>query len=193
MTKRLCAQCKAVERNRKSAYCAACAHARHVARRGPLLCRSCRKAEQLPKGSGTYFCRECFDERARTKAARSLEYHANWRAKNREKANSYTRAYREKPKYQNNKAAIQRKYEYGIQQHEFMALVLQQNKACAICSEVCQVDEGPPHLRICVDHNHATGKVRALLCRKCNLAIGALRDSPQLAEKAAAYLRSHGH
>lgn len=41
--------------------------------------------------------------------------------------------------------------------------------------------------RLHVDHDHSTGKVRGLLCRKCNVAIGLL-DSQKLLERAAFYL-----
>ena len=39
-----------------------------------------------------------------------------------------------------------------------------------------------------VDHDHSTGKVRGLLCNKCNMAIGLLQDDPMLLEFARMYL-----
>ena len=45
-------------------------------------------------------------------------------------------------------------------------------------------------LRLCVDHDHLTGKVRGLLCIKCNSAIGELRDDPNLVRAAKVYLLS---
>lgn len=39
-----------------------------------------------------------------------------------------------------------------------------------------------------VDHDHVTGKVRGLLCNKCNMAIGLLQDDPMLLEFAKMYL-----
>lgn len=44
-------------------------------------------------------------------------------------------------------------------------------------------------LQLAVDHNHKTGKVRGLLCRRCNQALGKLEDDPALFEAAATYLR----
>ncbi len=41
------------------------------------------------------------------------------------------------------------------------------------------------------DHCHATGKVRGILCRHCNVALGALRDNPEIALSAALYLEQH--
>jgi hypothetical protein len=42
-----------------------------------------------------------------------------------------------------------------------------------------------------IDHNHLTGKTRALLCDKCNVGLGSFRDNPDLLRKAAAYLEFH--
>jgi hypothetical protein len=39
-----------------------------------------------------------------------------------------------------------------------------------------------------VDHNHATGEIRGLLCQACNHAIGKFKDKPELCRKAADYL-----
>lgn len=40
-----------------------------------------------------------------------------------------------------------------------------------------------------LDHNHKTGRIRGVLCNNCNLSIGAMRDNPEVLEKAAEYLR----
>ena len=55
-----------------------------------------------------------------------------------------------------------------------------QGGLCAVCG-----DEPPPggikaSSRLHVDHDHATGKVRALLCTRCNRGIGYMRDRPGL-------------
>jgi len=39
-----------------------------------------------------------------------------------------------------------------------------------------------------IDHDHATGQIRGLLCNNCNRAIGLLKDNPQTLRQAAAYL-----
>lgn len=39
-----------------------------------------------------------------------------------------------------------------------------------------------------VDHDHVTGKIRGLLCNKCNMGIGLLQDDPMLLEFARIYL-----
>jgi hypothetical protein len=73
------------------------------------------------------------------------------------------------------------KYYYGISPDDYDRLFAQQRGACAICRE-------RPAKTLCIDHCHATGKVRGLLCRRCNLGLGHLDDSPTLVSAALAYL-----
>ena len=54
---------------------------------------------------------------------------------------------------------------------------------------VCRICRTPPaSKKLAVDHCHATGKIRGLLCLQCNVAIGHLRDDPELLRRALAYL-----
>lgn len=62
-------------------------------------------------------------------------------------------------------------------------LVYQQGERCAVCGTS---DNGG--VRLCVDHSHDTGVVRGLLCRACNLAIGWLKDDPELLLAAHDYV-----
>ena len=69
---------------------------------------------------------------------------------------------------------------YGITTAEWHDLLLRQAGECEICG--CQMT------RPYVDHDHATGKVRALLCRLCNMGLGSFADSPASLRMAAEYL-----
>lgn len=86
------------------------------------------------------------------------------------------------------------KHTYGITLAEYETLFSQQNGLCAICAEP---EKAIDHLtkdirRLAVDHCHRTKKIRGLLCLACNTAIGKLRDSPELIERAASYVRNKG-
>lgn len=70
--------------------------------------------------------------------------------------------------------------DHGLSIAEYEALLAEQKSACAICGE--------SGLRLYIDHNHRTGKVRGLLCPYCNLALGGFRDSVDLLLAAARYL-----
>lgn len=85
---------------------------------------------------------------------------------------------------------------YGITQGDYDALLAEQGGVCAICGQ----DEPAAHGRtgekfaLSVDHCHDTGRVRGLLCQKCNRAIGLLGDDVDLLKKAIYYLeRGSGH
>jgi hypothetical protein len=73
------------------------------------------------------------------------------------------------------------KRRYGMTPEQYDDLLRRQGGACAICREVTTA-------RLQVDHNHATGAVRGLLCTLCNTAIGKLRERPELFARAVEYL-----
>lgn len=62
-------------------------------------------------------------------------------------------------------------------------MVEAQDGKCAVCHE----EMGSPRL----DHNHATGKPRRLLCNHCNLGLGHFFDNPTRLRAAAEYLEAH--
>ena len=74
--------------------------------------------------------------------------------------------------------------QYGISPEEYDRRLALQNGVCAICKKK------PKRRLLFVDHCHRTGKVRGLLCMKCNSALGLYEDDPTLAEAATAYLRA---
>lgn len=78
---------------------------------------------------------------------------------------------------------------FGLTHAEYLARVEDQHGACAICNVV--PPPWPHKLRLSIDHDHATGNVRDLLCPSCNIGIGHLRDSPAILRKAALYLERH--
>lgn len=56
----------------------------------------------------------------------------------------------------------------------------------------CEICGGEPDKhRLCIDHDHATGKIRGLLCQGCNKALAGLKDNPETARKAALYLEKY--
>lgn len=75
---------------------------------------------------------------------------------------------------------------YGLSEAEYTERISGQGNLCAICR---QKDEMKV---LCVDHDHATGKVRGLLCNNCNVGLGNFRDNPKILESAIAYLLEKG-
>ncbi|MBM4125192.1 MAG: hypothetical protein FJ246_09625 [Nitrospira sp.] len=83
---------------------------------------------------------------------------------------------------------------HGLTAHDFQAMFDAQGGRCGICrANGCDVGRKghSPYRFLRIDHCHRTGKVRGLLCDKCNLGIGNFNEDPQWLEVAAAYLRRH--
>lgn len=75
---------------------------------------------------------------------------------------------------------------YGISQDVFDVMLEAQDYKCAVCP--ISLKDAADSWGVHVDHNHETGMVRALLCRDCNVALGAAKDSLQRLLELAAYL-----
>lgn len=69
---------------------------------------------------------------------------------------------------------------YGLTLDQYQALLDQRNGICDCC--------GLPG-DLVLDHDHATGKLRGVICPNCNLGIGHFKDSEERLEKAIEYLR----
>lgn len=85
-----------------------------------------------------------------------------------------TPAYREMNRQRNQRL-------YGLTLAAFEAMRAAQHEQCAICD---QPFTKPPH----IDHDHATGRVRGLLCSWCNRALGLMLDDPARLQRAIDYL-----
>lgn len=114
-------------------------------------------------------------ERARSenrrRYAEKREYHA-------QKAREYRKLHPEKIR------AKKRLETYGISLLAFQELWNAQNGRCAICLDILTEERRRTH----VDHCHASGAVRGLLCVDCNVGLGRFRDSVEALRRAADYL-----
>lgn len=105
---------------------------------------------------------------------------AEWRKKNRAHYNKYMGEWRGKNPDKVRLMEIKR--DYGLSAEEYLKMIESQNNKCKICSS------GPKGKRpLVIDHCHKTGKIRGLLCYRCNRAIVILDDKEHM-EKAIAYL-----
>lgn len=68
---------------------------------------------------------------------------------------------------------------------DYPKLVLEQNNRCKLCGTDIPGDK---RKHFTVDHDHQTGKVRGLLCSKCNQGLGCFKDQKDLLVKAILYL-----
>lgn len=79
-----------------------------------------------------------------------------------------------------------RQYLYGVTPEQFSEMFAAQDGKCAIC----RTDE-PGGKGWHVDHCHASGNNRAILCHHCNLMLGNAKDDPVRLRAAADYLEAH--
>lgn len=120
------------------------------------------------------------------KLCRSLQ-DREYRKNNSEYCKSYPKKWREtnpeKAQEQSRRGHLWRKYKLTLENYSQM--LEDSGGLCAICGlDMFSVGQGPN-----IDRCYTTGKVRGLLCNKCNVAIGFLNDDPDRIDKAAAYVR----
>ena len=72
---------------------------------------------------------------------------------------------------------------YEINTIDYLLMLKKQNNLCAICNNVCSTGKS-----LAIDHDHTTGRIRGLLCFRCNAALGMLKDSPEIIRAALRYL-----
>lgn len=79
------------------------------------------------------------------------------------------------------------KSKYGLTDVEHARMFAEQNGLCWICRDPKRSsrDHGTG---LVIDHDHATGEVRGLLCSRCNAAIGMLDDNPHWINRASQYI-----
>ena len=135
------------------------------------LCSRCRLRRPLSdfyrsardKSGFVSICRECTAEKVML-----------WREGNQESDKRRKRQYHREAKY-------------GISLEAFNVLLESQGDRCAICKiSVLPTDD------VCVDHSHETGRVRGILCRRCNTGLGMFKDSTATLRLAIDYLSAKG-
>ena len=128
-------------------------------------CKSCKASYQSPY-------------RAMQDKDAQKAYMANWKAQRDARADL-------RAKYLMDSSVYSLKVRYGLTPKDTVAIGDVQQGVCAICKSPPTTEKrGGLH----VDHDHATGQVRGLLCEKCNQGLGNFRDHPGFLEQAIAYL-----
>jgi hypothetical protein len=72
---------------------------------------------------------------------------------------------------------------YKITREEYFEFIKENGEKCYICGK---------DYNLSIDHNHTTGKIRGILCRKCNSAIGLFNEDVNSLSKAIEYLNRYG-
>jgi len=130
---------------------------------GPMIYNGgwCAKCGDAPRASNHAYCRMC---------------------RNAYSAESRRKRYQADPEHRREVARKARFRRYGVTEERYTELWAQQGGVCAICLIATEGRE------LGVDHDHATGEIRGLLCENCNGAIGMLQERPDLMHRAAEYV-----
>lgn len=138
------------------------------------------------------------------------EYDRQWKKRNRERLRGYqsewrkssasyikwAREYLSSGKFYENRAKYRKtpggkladrkstlKRKHNMTLAEFDDLLMGQGGVCAICKGKDWTKHGPA-----VDHDHRSGKIRGILCYRCNLAVGLMKDNPETIMSAFLYV-----
>lgn len=109
-----------------------------------------------------------------------------WRAANPEHVRAQGRRNYQRNAHRMRDAKLEWHYRrnYGITRAERDQMLVEQGGRCLVCGSDQWGKKGPS-----VDHCHATGKVRGLLCSKCNTMIGLAKEDPVILAAAIEYLK----
>lgn len=110
--------------------------------------------------------------------ASSRVRHAKWYAENKERVATTTKAWRLANKEW--VSFTQRLKTYGLTLDQFHAMYERQDFSCAIC--------GKEDVKLVIDHCHGSGRVRGLLCTRCNVGLGIFGESVESINRSIAYL-----
>jgi Recombination endonuclease VII len=162
---------------------------------GMKRCRICNESKPLSdfyRAAGTRDgyrgeCKACNlaqqHERYLADPARAKARVKQWQQENADRVNTYWRKRRQEPEVKRREREAYLKRKFGISLDEYDAMLAEQGGVCAVCFR-----EPTPGISLHVDHDHETGRIRGLLCFRCNNALGDLEDDPALLRSAARYL-----
>ena len=123
-------------------------------------------------------CRKCVSAR-----------HRAWYAKNKKRKDARTKDWyhRNKDRAKDNHL----KYKFGISLEEYNQMLKDQGGVCAICQKMETAKDGRSGKTraLAVDHCHATGRVRGLLCCRCDHLVGCVGDTEESLARVLQYLQ----
>lgn len=132
-------------------------------------------------------CKRCFQVRAKARypqvREQAIARAKAWQQANPERVRAYQRERRTRPEVKAKDRAGHLRRKFGITLETYDEMLAAQEGVCGIC-------ERPPRddISLHVDHEHGTGRVRGLLCFRCNNALGDFEDDAVLLLRAADYV-----
>lgn len=141
--------------------------------------------------------REYMREWRKRNKSKKLEANRKWVAENPEKVRQSVQKHKAKYPlkhnqqsrswYSKNKERVRmQRYErsFGLKEEQVRSMLEQQQNLCVLCDK-------PLGEKYAVDHDHDSGKVRALLCGPCNSKLGVLEKNPAWVAAAIRYINTY--
>ena len=143
-------------------------------------------------------CRTCKKEWAQSKHGRQKRYNYNSSKKGKQSVARYRVATKEqRRKWQQNYAKSGKQKHHNLARRfkmtldDYKRMIFDQKGVCAICGNAETAMLCGKVKDLAVDHAHETGKVRELLCQKCNLGIAQFRENIGYLANAIVYIEKH--
>lgn len=121
-------------------------------------------------------CKDCSKKRSK-----------RYREQNPDKIKQMREKYKERRKdirYETDRKSYL-KYKYNINEEIYNDMYQQRDGCCEICGK--QIE----YRKLCVDHNHINNKLRGMLCKSCNMALGLFTDNIDILKNAINYLERY--
>ena len=134
--------------------------------------KPCKRCGGLDRYIGNGACPTCDKKQGK-----------EWRDANVDKVKKYRKKYNKDNA--DKMAEYHLKTKYGITLDDYDTMLITQGGGCAICG----TNDTGSRARLSVDHDHATGAVRGLLCQPCNIGIGHFKDDLDKLLSAIKYLK----
>lgn len=145
------------------------------------VCNSLKRIYIQKSGKEKLVCDKCRNKKS-----------SEWQKQNKERANEKNRRWAKEnseQKYFGSRSS-KLKQNYNLSVDDYNEMMIAQNNVCKICKqEETQKNAKGTNWSLSVDHCHSTGKVRALLCSKCNVGLSKFRENITYLENAINYLK----
>ncbi|SRR6266568_3130857 len=161
-------------------------------------CSRCEKVKPLSdfhrNGNGyKAACKDCRNKaendskRSEGRREYGREYQARLRKEQPERVKQKHQKYKETGGYQKWMRGYRlKKKQKRIGTLTYEEMLTLQGGGCAICGSAVNM----ANRDLAIDHDHATGQIRGLLCTYCNTGLGMFRDNPELLREAISYLEA---
>lgn len=154
------------------------------------FCISCKQDKQIDdfyahKGYFLSRCKKCHCLYTKQYQKNNPEKASKWRKSTKEKLKKSGRL---KPKTQEKMREYNLKTRFNITNKDYEIILESQGGSCAICKSVNS--NSSRSKKLAVDHCHKTGRVRGILCFKCNSGLGNFNDNVNFLSTAISYLGS---